>query len=110
MAQHMGKVGLFTGVVLGFFTRDQFIYTMPEKMDAINHDYVEIDKDLAQRVAKTNEDIAVMKRREKELEARYLYLKERILMEGNTEEVEQKYFKKPEQRKRNEEGSKNKKE
>ena len=60
----MGKIGLLTGIFLGFLTRDQFTFSMPQKMDAITKDYHQLDADLTKRAFKNKQDLAIMMRRE----------------------------------------------
>ena len=79
MAQYMGKVGFFVGLYLGILARDQFTYTMPEKMDSVLKDYEGLNKDIDSRIKQNQKDLDALKMREKELERRYLYLKERVL-------------------------------
>lgn len=57
MGNHMGKVGFATGTVIGFMSRDHFMFTMPEKMDAIRRDYNNLNEDIQKRIYSTQRDI-----------------------------------------------------
>lgn len=62
MAKYMGKVGLAVGIVIGIISRENYNYTMGQKMDDMSKDYQELKNRLDTQKESEKKTINEMKK------------------------------------------------
>ena len=68
----MGKVGFGVGIMLGILARENFNYTMSQKMDDMKTDYKEMSENLNNRIESENKTIKKMKEDVRKFEKEFL--------------------------------------
>lgn len=83
----LSALGIFVGFGIGLYTRDNYLYSMSEKMDDIHKDYEGINSRAIQRLKEQALNVEILRERVQNVERDYLRIKERVIAGEDEEEI-----------------------